>query len=63
MPPSKSDMRSADENNWYFDWVEFTVGPIDPTSKNDCKKGGWETFGFRNQGQCIKFVNTGKDSR
>ena len=39
------------------------MGPIDPTSKNDCKKGGWETFGFRNQGQCIKFVNTGKDSR
>jgi hypothetical protein len=37
--------------------------PENPESKNDCKKGGWEAFGFKNQGQCIKFVNTGKDSR
>ncbi len=35
----------------------------DPADKNDCKKGGWAQYGFRNQGQCIKFVNTGKDSR
>lgn len=34
-----------------------------PTVKSDCKKGGWEDFGFKNQGQCIKYVNTGKDSR
>ena len=34
-----------------------------PETKKDCKKGGWEEFGFRNQGQCIRFVNTGKDSR
>jgi len=33
------------------------------TDKGQCKKGGWEDFGFRNQGQCIRFVNTGKDSR
>lgn len=31
-----------------------------PTSMDDCKNGGWEAFGFKNQGQCIKFVNTGK---
>ena len=34
-----------------------------PTSKDDCKKGGWATFdnpSFPNQGQCIKYVNTGK---
>ena len=37
--------------------------PIDPKTKDDCKNGAWETFGFRNQGQCIRFVNTGKDSR
>jgi outer membrane protein assembly factor BamB len=29
-----------------------------PTSKDQCKKGGWRAFGFKNQGQCIKFVNT-----
>ena len=37
--------------------------PTDPTTKNDCKKGGWRDYGFRNQGQCIRYVNTGKDSR
>ena len=36
---------------------------LSPTSKDDCKNGGWKTFGFKNQGQCIRFVNTGKDSR
>ncbi|HEX5798217.1 MAG TPA: right-handed parallel beta-helix repeat-containing protein [Candidatus Saccharimonadales bacterium] len=34
-----------------------------PLNKDECKKGGYETFGFRNQGQCIRFVNTGQDSR
>ena len=33
-----------------------------PTSKQDCKRGGWKAFEFRNQGQCIKFVkNAGND--
>lgn len=34
-----------------------------PAEKGDCKKGGWEDYGFKNQGQCIQYVNTGKDSR
>ena len=34
-----------------------------PASKDDCKKGGWADYGFSNQGQCIRFVNTGQDSR
>jgi hypothetical protein len=38
------------------------AGP--PTSKDQCKHGGWRTFTvprvFKNQGDCIKFVNTGK---
>jgi hypothetical protein len=31
-----------------------------PTSKQQCKKGGWRKFrnpSFKNQGQCVKFVN------
>jgi hypothetical protein len=28
-----------------------------PTSKEDCKDGGWKKYGFKNQGQCIKWVN------
>lgn len=35
----------------------------DPVEKVECKDGGWEDAGFANQGQCIRFVNTGKDSR
>ena len=34
-----------------------------PTSKKDCKRGGWAAFGFRNQGQCVSFVQTGRDRR
>jgi sugar lactone lactonase YvrE len=35
-----------------------------PTSKDQCKNGGWLRFNFpfsfKNQGDCIQFVNTGK---
>jgi hypothetical protein len=28
-----------------------------PTTKDECKDGGWETFGvFKNQGDCVSFV-------
>lgn len=43
--------------------VTFDSGPANPTEVGQCKKGGWEQFGFRNQGLCIQYVNTGKDSR
>jgi probable HAF family extracellular repeat protein len=29
-------------------------------SGEQCKSGAWKTLGFKNQGQCIQFVNTGK---
>ena len=28
-----------------------------PTTKDQCKGDGWKQFGFKNQGQCIAFVN------
>jgi hypothetical protein len=35
-----------------------------PTSKDQCKNGGWQRFSFpyefKNQGDCIQLVNTGK---
>jgi hypothetical protein len=42
--------------------------PVRPTSKSQCKKGGWRQFSnpsFRNQGQCVKYVNHqgGKSSK
>jgi hypothetical protein len=42
----------------------FTVDlPENPTTKDDCKDGGWVAYGFRNQGQCVRFVETGYDDR
>jgi hypothetical protein len=33
--------------------------PVLPTSKEDCKKGGWQKYGvFKNQGDCVSFVAT-----
>jgi hypothetical protein len=44
---------------------DVTVYDFEPTpmTKDDCKDNGHEDFGFANQGQCIRFVETGKDSR
>ena len=60
--------QSADPNGDYSgaSYVVFGqpkgVGP--PVSKEQCKNGGWKQFTvprkFKNQGDCIKFVNTGK---
>ena len=30
-----------------------------PTSKEQCKNGAWEQFGFSGQGDCVSFVATG----
>jgi hypothetical protein len=31
--------------------------PALPTSKDQCKNGGWRGFqGFKNQGECVSFV-------
>ena len=30
-----------------------------PMTKDQCKDGGWQQFGFANQGQCIRFVVAG----
>jgi hypothetical protein len=37
--------------------VVVTDAPPLPTSKDQCKKGGWREFGiFKNQGDCVSFV-------
>jgi hypothetical protein len=45
-----------------FIYGEPLVGP--PTDADQCKKGGWSEFdfprSFKNQGNCIQFVKTGK---
>jgi hypothetical protein len=36
-----------------------SIGLDQLTSKEQCKKGGWQSFGFKNQGDCVSFVATG----
>jgi hypothetical protein len=42
--------------------ANIAVGP--PTDASQCKDGGWQTFNsprtFKNQGDCMQFVNAGK---
>jgi hypothetical protein len=36
------------------------LGPSRPTSREQCKNGGWKTFispTFKNQGDCVSYVN------
>lgn len=48
-------------NSVTYDFELFNT----PTNKAQCKNGGWATFNppagpFKNQGDCIQYVNTGK---
>lgn len=47
--------------NPFTTWNSFNVDGC--ATIDACRDGGWEAYGFRNQGQCIRFVNTGQDSR
>jgi hypothetical protein len=49
---------SAQAARFALDNLKFTTGPAQPVSKDQCKKGGYKAFGFRNQGQCIKAVHS-----
>jgi hypothetical protein len=41
------------------DIVVIDAPPL-PTSKDQCKNGGWQSYGvFKNQGDCVSFVATG----
>ena len=41
------------------DLVVVDAPPL-PTSKEQCKRGGWQAYGvFKNQGDCVSFVATG----
>lgn len=36
--------------------IDDTLLSAFPTSMSDCKQGGWQDLGFKNQGQCIAFI-------
>ncbi len=54
-------------NGYLVDNFSTLSGPVlvgPPTNKDQCKKDGWKTFNnptFKNQGQCIKYVENHKD--
>ena len=52
-------MPSSDvPSNEVGDIVVHDAQPL-PISKDQCKNGGWKTFGvFKNQGDCVSFVAT-----
>ena len=43
----------GDTNIWRTHIASFTAGP---TSRDQCKYGGWMDFGFNDQWQCVAFV-------
>jgi len=43
--------------NWTGTLTSIVAVSKGPTTKDDCKKNGWKAFGFRNQGQCVSYVN------
>ena len=53
---------TADVSEITVNGVLQVPAPIGPTSKDQCKNGGWRTFtnpSFKNQGDCVSFVATG----
>jgi hypothetical protein len=59
-PPPATDQRGVRRpqgescDSGAFELVQQTPKP---TTKEECKKGGYKEFGFKNQGRCITFVN------
>ena len=57
---------SVNGDETIFDFELTPPPPPQPTTADDCKKGGWMNFArangssFKNQGDCIQYVNTGK---
>jgi len=54
-----SDERVILVRNLIIAGTPVPLGVDSPTSADQCKKGGWQTYGvFKNQGDCVSFVAT-----
>jgi hypothetical protein len=67
--PAGSAVASSDNGaswfaftGWDLEFETYTSAPpVAPTSKDQCKSEGWQTYPqFRNQGDCVSFVENGK---
>ena len=57
-----NDNYFGDNSGAWSATVTVTTPPPAPTSADDCKDGGWQNYpglGFKNQGDCVSFVQTG----
>jgi len=57
------DLRIYDRALTASEILSLKSESTDPTSDEDCMNGGWAAYGFKNQGQCIRYLRTGLDSR
>ena len=59
--PTRSDTITATYggDSTHADSSETTTVTVRPTSRADCQQGGWQNYGFHNQGQCFQFVSGG----
>jgi len=59
MPRGAGQVLSPWQHGWgdYSIAIRFNTMPSGPTTADDCKGGGFEKFGFANQGQCVASVN------
>ena len=57
---------AATRRIWTVGNVHFGVAAKTAMKKDECKKGGWAEMSredgslFKNQGDCLQYVNTGK---
>jgi hypothetical protein len=56
-PPSPSDFFYGQLSGLPQDFTVVDAHPF-PTTVDQCKHGGWQQYGFKNQGRCIAFVLT-----
>lgn len=56
-------LAGPDDPNPFVTWNDLLVAGCGPEVEVECKAGGWEAYGFKNQGQCMRFLVTGQDSR
>jgi hypothetical protein len=54
-----ADVEATGEDPGGSTFAEHFMSQPLPTSKDECKKGGFEDFDFENQGECVSSVATG----
>jgi len=54
VPPAGSTVTMEDD---FPDDDDFELPIFDDPTREDCLRGGWMDYPFRNQGECMRFAN------